>query len=36
VRLAVEQSARVLVFGYDDDNRAELESHGDIAAVLRF
>jgi peptide chain release factor subunit 1 len=36
VRLAVEQSAKVLVFDYDDDNRAELESHGDIAAVLRF
>src|SRR4051794_12026331 len=36
MRLAVEQSAKVLVFGYDDDNRDELESHGDIAAVLRF
>jgi peptide chain release factor subunit 1 len=36
VRLALEQSAKVLVFGYDDDNRDELESHGDIAAVLRF
>ena len=36
MRLALEQSAKVLVFGYDDDNRGELEDHGDIAAVLRF
>src|SRR3954452_8295683 len=36
MRLAGEQSARVLVLGYDDDNRDELEQHGEIAAVLRF
>jgi peptide subunit release factor 1 (eRF1) len=35
VRLALEQSARVLIVG-DDDHRSELESHGGIAAVLRF
>jgi peptide subunit release factor 1 (eRF1) len=35
VELALVQSAEVLVVR-DEDNQRELQSHGDIAAVLRF
>jgi peptide chain release factor subunit 1 len=35
MHLALEQSARVLIVR-DEDNSRELESHGGIAAVLRF